>query len=136
MSTNSIVISAAVGAGVAAALTFVLLRKSKSEPFASSAEAAASKADVAKLEAQMAALARRRSLPLPSPRGLPTTPIIPVPQLTRAEQKKILITGGAGFVGSHLVDALMLQVQWARLRLSQVRVSSESNTAKHSLRLS
>ena len=33
----------------------------------------------------------------------------PVKQLLQTDKKRILVTGGAGFVGSHLVDALMAQ---------------------------
>ncbi len=34
----------------------------------------------------------------------------PVNTLLSKDQKRILVSGGAGFVGSHLVDALMMQV--------------------------
>jgi hypothetical protein len=39
-----------------------------------------------------------------------TTPhVMKTPNLPDAKRKKILITGGAGFVGSHLVDKLMME---------------------------
>eukprot|EP00948_MAST-09A_sp_MAST-9A-sp1_P000101 g101.t1 len=36
-------------------------------------------------------------------------PFVPVNKLIASERKRILVTGGSGFVGSHLVDKLMLQ---------------------------
>lgn len=45
--------------------------------------------------------------PIPRPVASKTFPS--VTKLLRTEQKRILITGGAGFVGSHLTDALMRQ---------------------------
>lgn len=39
-----------------------------------------------------------------------TTPhVMKTPSLPDAQRKKILVTGGAGFVGSHLVDKLMME---------------------------
>ena len=35
--------------------------------------------------------------------------VMKTPALSDAERMKILVTGGAGFVGSHLVDKLMMQ---------------------------
>lgn len=38
-----------------------------------------------------------------------TPDVMKTPKLPDAERMKILVTGGAGFVGSHLVDKLMMQ---------------------------
>ena len=38
-----------------------------------------------------------------------TPVVIKTPRLPDADRLKILVTGGAGFVGSHLVDKLMSQ---------------------------
>ena len=45
-----------------------------------------------------------QSLPTPTTPRVMTTAV-----LSDARRKKILVTGGAGFVGSHLVDKLMME---------------------------
>jgi hypothetical protein len=47
-----------------------------------------------------------------SPRAEKVFP--PTQELLSKDQKRILVTGGAGFVGSHLVDVLMMQVRLSR----------------------
>ena len=47
----------------------------------------------------------RRAHPPPVPPSLLRTQ----PNLPDVHRKKILVTGGAGFVGSHLVDKLMME---------------------------
>jgi UDP-glucuronate decarboxylase len=41
--------------------------------------------------------------------ALKTSPFPPVKKISDSERLRILVTGGSGFVGSHLVDRLMMQ---------------------------
>ena len=45
--------------------------------------------------------------------------------LLSKDQKRILVTGGAGFVGSHLVDALMMQVSHGGASATRRRLASD-----------
>ena len=115
---SKLVASAAVGAGVAAFVTFLLLKQANKGKDAALAlppgEHIVTKHELDCMEARLRTLATEKAS---SPRGNPSRAASagpqtfpPVTELLRAHQKKILVTGGAGFVGSHLVDALMMQV--------------------------
>ena len=60
--------------------------------------------DAAKRIIEQFALLSSQSLPTA------TTPyVMKTPRIPDGQRKKILVTGGAGFVGSHLVDKLMME---------------------------
>ncbi|KAA0153057.1 hypothetical protein FNF29_03576 [Cafeteria roenbergensis] len=73
---------------------------------------AGSKADKASLDAAVRKAleaASRSAGPVAMPKASSDKVFPATRRLLRTEQQRILVTGGAGFVGSHLVDALMQQ---------------------------